>query len=96
MITCGQCCRQILENYPTLNTESLQAVFAFAAECLKLSSICDFSPKLQKNQPSYYSTYFKLQNCNLRDGLRCSIENKFVNALFLSFVCLLIDKTKVS
>jgi uncharacterized protein (DUF433 family) len=27
--------QQILENYPTLNTESLQAVFAFAAECLK-------------------------------------------------------------
>jgi uncharacterized protein (DUF433 family) len=27
--------QQILENYPTLNTESLQTVFAFAAECLK-------------------------------------------------------------
>jgi uncharacterized protein (DUF433 family) len=27
--------QQILANYPTLNTESLQAVFAFAAECLK-------------------------------------------------------------
>jgi uncharacterized protein (DUF433 family) len=27
--------QQILENYPTLNAESLQAVFAFAAECLK-------------------------------------------------------------
>jgi uncharacterized protein (DUF433 family) len=26
---------QILENYPTLNAESIQAVFAFAAECLK-------------------------------------------------------------
>lgn len=26
---------QILENYPRLNAESLQAVFAFAAECLK-------------------------------------------------------------
>ena len=26
---------QILENYPTLNAESLQAVFAFAAEYLK-------------------------------------------------------------
>jgi uncharacterized protein (DUF433 family) len=25
--------QQILENYPTLNTESLQAVFSFAAEC---------------------------------------------------------------
>ncbi|HCV30625.1 MAG TPA: hypothetical protein DGO89_10650 [Microcoleaceae bacterium UBA9251] len=27
--------QQVLENYPTLNAESLQAVFAFAAECLK-------------------------------------------------------------
>ena len=27
--------QQILENYPTLNAESLQAVFAFGAECLK-------------------------------------------------------------
>jgi len=27
--------QQILENYPTLNAESLQAVFVFAAECLK-------------------------------------------------------------
>ena len=27
--------QQILENYPTLNAESLHAVFAFAAECLK-------------------------------------------------------------
>ena len=27
--------QQIIENYPTLNAESIQAVFAFAAECLK-------------------------------------------------------------
>jgi uncharacterized protein (DUF433 family) len=27
--------QQILESYPTLTTDSLQAVFAFAAECLK-------------------------------------------------------------
>ena len=27
--------QQVLENYPTLNSESIQAVFAFAAECLK-------------------------------------------------------------
>ena len=27
--------QQVLENYPTLNAESLQAVFAFAAESLK-------------------------------------------------------------
>jgi uncharacterized protein (DUF433 family) len=27
--------QQILESYSTLNAESIQAVFAFAAECLK-------------------------------------------------------------
>lgn len=27
--------QQVIENYPTLNPESIQAVFAFAAECLK-------------------------------------------------------------
>ena len=27
--------QQVRENYPTLNAESIQAVFAFAAECLK-------------------------------------------------------------
>lgn len=27
--------KQILENYPVLNVESLQAIFAFAAECLQ-------------------------------------------------------------
>lgn len=27
--------QQVLENYPTLNPESIQAVFAFTAECLK-------------------------------------------------------------
>ncbi|WP_341735252.1 DUF433 domain-containing protein [Microcoleus sp. CAWBG640] len=27
--------QQVIENYPTLNSESIQAVFAFAAECLK-------------------------------------------------------------
>ena len=27
--------QQVLENYPTLNTRSIQAVFAFAAECLQ-------------------------------------------------------------
>lgn len=26
---------QVLESYPTLNPEAIQAVFAFAAECLK-------------------------------------------------------------
>lgn len=27
--------QEVLESYPTLNVESIQAVFAFAAECLK-------------------------------------------------------------
>jgi uncharacterized protein (DUF433 family) len=27
--------QQVLENYSTLNTRSIQAVFAFAAECIK-------------------------------------------------------------
>jgi uncharacterized protein (DUF433 family) len=27
--------QQVLESYPTLTTESIQAVFAFAADCLK-------------------------------------------------------------
>ena len=27
--------RQILENYPTLTRESLRAVFAFSAECIR-------------------------------------------------------------
>jgi uncharacterized protein (DUF433 family) len=27
--------QQVLENYPTINTRSIQSVFAFAAECLK-------------------------------------------------------------
>ncbi len=27
--------QQVLENYPTLNPQSIQAVFAFAADCLK-------------------------------------------------------------
>jgi uncharacterized protein (DUF433 family) len=27
--------QQVLDNYPSLNTQSIQAVFAFAAECLQ-------------------------------------------------------------
>lgn len=27
--------KQVLENYPTLTPEALQAVFAFAAECMR-------------------------------------------------------------
>lgn len=27
--------RQVLENYPTLTSEALRAVFAFAAECMR-------------------------------------------------------------
>lgn len=31
--------QQVLENYPTLNTESLHAVFAYAADCLRDESL---------------------------------------------------------
>jgi len=30
---------QVLENYPTLTTESLRAVFAYAAECVSDESV---------------------------------------------------------
>jgi len=32
--------KQILENYPTLTSESLRAVFAFAAECMRDETMC--------------------------------------------------------
>ncbi|WP_026732833.1 DUF433 domain-containing protein [Fischerella sp. PCC 9605] len=35
----GWTIQQVLENYPTLTTESLQAVFAFAAECMQEESL---------------------------------------------------------
>ncbi|MCL4386336.1 MAG: DUF433 domain-containing protein [Actinobacteria bacterium] len=31
--------QQVLENYPTLTAESLQAVFAFATDCMREESI---------------------------------------------------------
>ncbi|MBM4066447.1 MAG: DUF433 domain-containing protein [Planctomycetes bacterium] len=31
--------QQVLENYPTLTRKSLQAVFAFAADCMKEESL---------------------------------------------------------
>lgn len=31
--------KQVLENYPALTAESLRAVFAFAAECMKEESL---------------------------------------------------------
>ncbi|MDO9300445.1 MAG: DUF433 domain-containing protein [Anaerolineales bacterium] len=31
--------QQVLENYPTLNTESLHAVFVYAADCLRDESL---------------------------------------------------------
>ena len=31
--------KQVLENYPTLTPEGLQAVFAFAAECIREESL---------------------------------------------------------
>ncbi len=30
---------QVLENYPTLTPEALQAVFAFAAECMRAEAL---------------------------------------------------------
>ncbi len=36
---------QILENYPTLTSESLQAVFAFAAECTRDGAFYVISPE---------------------------------------------------
>ena len=33
--------QQILENYPTLTHESLRAVFAFSAECMRDEIVCD-------------------------------------------------------
>ena len=31
--------QQVLENYPTLTTESIKAVFAFAADCMREESL---------------------------------------------------------
>ncbi|MCL4512098.1 MAG: DUF433 domain-containing protein [Bacteroidetes bacterium] len=31
--------RQVLENYPTLSSESLRAVFSFATECMREESV---------------------------------------------------------
>ncbi|MEK6690908.1 MAG: DUF433 domain-containing protein [Nitrospirota bacterium] len=31
--------QQVLKNYPTLTTESLKAVFAFAADCMREESL---------------------------------------------------------
>lgn len=31
--------KQVLENYPTLTTESLRAVFAFATDCMREESL---------------------------------------------------------
>lgn len=38
---------QVLENYPTLSSESLQAVFAFAAECLREEALYDLPAESQ-------------------------------------------------
>ncbi len=35
LFAAGWTTEQVLENYPTLTHESLQAVFAFAAECMR-------------------------------------------------------------
>ena len=38
--------KQILENYTSLNQEVLQAVYAFASECLKDETIFEMPPKV--------------------------------------------------
>jgi uncharacterized protein (DUF433 family) len=35
--------KQVLENYPTLTTESLRAVFAFATDCMREESLYSIS-----------------------------------------------------
>lgn len=35
LLAAGWSEQQILENYPTLTSKDLQAIFAFAAECMK-------------------------------------------------------------
>ena len=37
--------KQILKNYPKLTAESLQAVFAFAAECMREEALFSLSRK---------------------------------------------------
>ncbi len=37
--------QQILKNYPKLTTDSLQAVFAFAAECMREESLFAISKR---------------------------------------------------
>ena len=37
--------KQILRNYPNLTTDSLQAVFAFAAECMREEALFSISKR---------------------------------------------------
>ncbi len=37
--------KQILKNYPSLKTDSLQAVFAFAAECMREEALFSISKR---------------------------------------------------
>ena len=43
----GWSIEEILENYPTLTKESLKAVFAFVAECMREELIYDLNIKKQ-------------------------------------------------
>lgn len=38
--------QQVLENYPTLTAESLQAVFAFATDCMREESLYTISSEV--------------------------------------------------
>lgn len=38
--------QQVLENYPTLTTESLQVVFAFATDCMREESLYTISSEV--------------------------------------------------
>ena len=42
----GWSAEQVLENYPNLTQESLQAVFAFSAECLREEAMYAIDSKL--------------------------------------------------
>lgn len=43
LLAAGWTEKQILDNYPTLTPQSLRAVFAFAAECMRAEAGCQSS-----------------------------------------------------
>ncbi len=44
LLAAGWTENQVLENYPTLTPQSLQAVFAFATECLQEEALFTLTP----------------------------------------------------